>query len=344
MTSLDPMRGCVNQRYFIECPDGTFVIPPGENFPAVVKDGEKIAPKSGKDKIWRWTKERYLRDKSLLIIKKVKSSNLVDQDGKPAKWNVYSKTYLNDVIEKGTAKPNSLVEQHINQLSSHELHDLDITFPHAKPSSLIKFLCEISQVKNDDIILDSFAGSGTTAHAVLDLNAENGGNRKFILIECEDYADKLTAERVRRVIKGVTSANDERLKKGLGGSFSFYELGDPIDIDAILDGKKLPTFESLAHYAFYTATGETFYPNKMDEKEFYVGSSSTYEVFMLYAPDADKLREIALNLDFAEKIEKKFPKKPKLVFAPACYLEEYDLRDRNIRFAQLPFEIYRLAE
>lgn len=65
---------------------------------------------------------------------------------------------------------------------------------------------------------------------------------------------------------------------------------------------------------------------------------------MIYAPDADKLRELALNLEFAETIEKKYPKKPKLVFAPACYLEEYDLRDRNIRFAQLPFEIYRLAE
>ena len=82
----------------------------------------------------------------------------------------------------------------------------------------------------------------------------------------------------------------------------------------------------------------------MNEKEYYIGSSSTYEVFLLYVPDAEKLRGMALNLDFAQKIEKKFPGKPKLVFAPACFLEEYDLRERNIRFAQLPFEIYRLAE
>ena len=80
------------------------------------------------------------------------------------------------------------------------------------------------------MVLDSFAGSGPTAQAVLSLNAEDGGNRRFILIECEDYADSITAERVRRVIKGVPTAKDEALKKGLGGSFSFFELGKPIEL------------------------------------------------------------------------------------------------------------------
>ena len=182
------------------------------------------------------------------------------------------------------------------------------------------------------------------AHAVLGLNAEDGGNRKFILVECEDYADELTAERVRRVIKGVKDSKDEKLKKGLKGEFSFYELSEPIEIDKILEGKKLPSYKNLANYAFYTATGESFDSKRVDEKNYYIGSSSTYEVFMLYASDADKLKKLSLNLDFAEKIEKKYPKKPKLVFAPACFLEEFDLRDRNIRFAQLPFEIYRLAK
>ena len=77
----------------------------------------------------------------------------------------------------------------------------------------------------DDIVLDSFAGSGTTAHAVLALNKEDGGNRKFILVECEDYADTITAERVRRVINGVENAKDETLRKGLGGSFTYCTLG-----------------------------------------------------------------------------------------------------------------------
>ncbi|MDI9364222.1 MAG: site-specific DNA-methyltransferase [Flavobacterium sp.] len=77
------------------------------------------------------------------------------------------------------------------------------TFETPKPVPLIKRLIKLSSSAND-IILDSFAGSGTTAHAVLKLNKEDGGNRKFILVEQEDYANTITAERVRRVIKKMS--------------------------------------------------------------------------------------------------------------------------------------------
>ena len=107
----------------------------------------------------------------------------------------------------------------------------------------------------DTIILDSFAGSGTTAQAVLDLNKKDGGNRKFILVECEDYADKITAERVRRVIKGIPKAKDESLKNGLGGSFTYCTLGDEVSEENLLKGKSLPSYEALSKYVFYTATG-----------------------------------------------------------------------------------------
>ena len=83
----------------------------------------------------------------------------------------------------------------------------NFSFP--KPSALIEYLIEISTDKNA-LILDSFAGSGTTAHAVLKANAKDGGNRKFILVEGEEYADKLTAERVRRAIKGYAWAGNQR--------------------------------------------------------------------------------------------------------------------------------------
>ena len=98
----------------------------------------------------------------------------------------------------------------------------------------------------NDIILDSFAGSGTTAHAVLALNKEDGGNRKFILIECEDYADTITAERVRRVINGVPDASNTSLREGLGGSFTYCTLGEPIEVEAMLTGEGLPEFSALA--------------------------------------------------------------------------------------------------
>ena len=72
---------------------------------------------------------------------------------------------------------------------------------------------------------------------MLALNKKDGGNRKFILIECEDYADTITAERVRRVIKGVPNARDDALREGLGGSFTYCTLGKPIEIESMLTGR-----------------------------------------------------------------------------------------------------------
>lgn len=115
-------------------------------------------------------------------------------------------------------------------------------FNSPKAVGLIKRLLVLSTNPNA-IVLDSFAGSGTTAHAVLALNKEGGGNRKFILVECEDYADKITAERVRRVIKGVPKEKDENLKNGLGGSFTYCTLGDEISIENMLNGKNCQTMK-----------------------------------------------------------------------------------------------------
>jgi adenine-specific DNA-methyltransferase len=107
-----------------------------------------------------------------------------------------------------------------NQTAKQELKVIfdadDHVFETPKPVSLISRILQIA-TDDESIILDSFAGSGTTAHAVLALNKEDGGHRKFILVECEDYADKITAERVRRIIKGVPKAKNEDFKKGLGG-------------------------------------------------------------------------------------------------------------------------------
>lgn len=215
-------------------------------------------------------------------------------------------------------------------------------FQHPKPVELIKKCIQIA-TEPDDIVLDSFGGSGTTAHAILAQNKEDSGNRKFILVECEDYADTITAERVRRVIKGVRTASDENLKKGLGGTFSYFELGKAIEFDSILDGKNLPSYLELARYVFYTATGEEFDERKLNEKRQFVGESKTHEVFLFYKPDIDYLKKIALTLDRAEELGK--PKgKRRLVFAPTKYLDQEQLDELRIDFAQLPFEIYKLAQ
>lgn len=98
-------------------------------------------------------------------------------------------------------------------------------FNFPKPSSLIEFLIKVATNENS-LILDSFAGSGTTAHAVLNLNKKDGGNRKFILVELEDYANEITAERVKRVIKGYGEGNNA--VEGTGGDFNFYTLGQSL--------------------------------------------------------------------------------------------------------------------
>ncbi len=212
MTSLDPLRGCSNQRYYIEAPDGTLLIPPGNVFPEIQKNGESIPPESGADKVWRWSKETYLKNKDKIVVKAVKSSNLIDSNGKTVKWNVFTKTYLNEVINNSTAKPNSLIEDHINQNSSHELNVLAIPFSFAKPSSLIGYLVEISRFGNDGIILDFFAGSGTTAHAAMQLNAEDGGNRQFICVQIDEATDP-KSEAYKAGYKTIFDITKARIEK-----------------------------------------------------------------------------------------------------------------------------------
>lgn len=192
------------QRFWIECPDGSKIIPPGSTFPPE-------RPNLG-DGIWRWSKKTFEENRDKIVIKQVKSSNLLNEKHEQAKWNVYTKTYLNDVIEKSTSKPNNFIEGHINQIGSHELNSLQIPFDYSKPSSLIKFLMEISQISENDIILDFFSGSATTAHAVMQLNAEDGGKRKFIMVQLPEVCDE-KSEAYKAGYKNICEIGKERIRR-----------------------------------------------------------------------------------------------------------------------------------
>ncbi|PQJ82696.1 site-specific DNA-methyltransferase [Polaribacter glomeratus] len=209
MTSLDPRP---NQRYFIECPDGSFVIPPGEVFPNQKLDAAFISPKSKKDKVWRWSYKSYLEKKDEIVVKKVRSSNLVNEEGGETFWNVFTKTFLNDVIEKSSATPNNFIENHINQSSSHELKKLGIPFDFAKPSSLIKFLMETCRVSENDIVLDFFSGSASSAHAVLDKNAEDKKSRKFIMVQLPEINNP-DSDEYKAGYKNICEIGKERIRR-----------------------------------------------------------------------------------------------------------------------------------
>ena len=200
----------------------------------------------------------------------------------------------------------------------------------------------------DAIILDSFAGSGTTAQAVLALNKEDGGDRRFILVECEkDYADAITAERVRRVIRGVPDARDESLREGLGGSFTYCALGPPVELDAILTGKALPAYDQLGALLFRTATNRPLDPAALDRDSNYLGEAEGRHIWLIYRDDLDWLKspEAAFTLSFARRIAgSKPPDARHLVFAPARFVSEELLAEERlpVEFAPLPFALYRI--
>ena len=210
-----------------------------------------------------------------------------------------------------------------------------------KPFELIQRMVLLS-TDPDSIILDSFAGSGATAHAVLAQNGEDGGNRRFILVECEDYADSITAERVRRITQGIPTAKDDALKAGLGGTFSYFELGRPMRQESLLDGSHLPSWEKLASYIFFTATGQEFDPSETDWETGFVGRTASHDVFLFYEPDVEKLKNLALSLPMARSLPA--GSRRKLVFAPTKYLDREFLHKYRIDFQQLPFQIYEAID
>ena len=163
------------------------------------------------------------------------------------------------------------------------------------------------------------------------------------MIENEEFVESLTTERLRRVIKGVPEARNEALQEGLGGSFSFVEVGHPMQLEALLKAEKLPSYEDLASYVFYTATGEDFDGKRIDRKTGFIGESAQYDVYLLYEPDLDFLKSTALTLDIARSLPKGSGKK-RLVFAPTKYLDSIHLDEHRIEFCQLPFEIYKAVK
>ena len=243
------------------------------------------------------------------------------------------------------AKLPSVIELD-TRLGSYEINEIFAprkrAFDFPKPSQLIRDILAFATDK-DSIVLDSFAGSGTTAHAVLALNREDGGNRRFVLIECEDYADSITAERVRRVIAGVPSARDKDLKAGLGGAFSYFELGGPMQQESLLKEDGLPDYAALAGYVFFTATGDQFDPGKVDRASGFIGSSPRGDVYLIYEPDAERLKDLSLTLEFARSLPPHRDER-RLVFAPARFLDEDFLDEYRITFCQLPFQIYQTAD
>ena len=204
-----------NQKYFIECPDGSKVLPPCSIQDEIMRVG---------DGRWRWTKGKYLEEleKGNVEFKETNNGVLVDEHGEKSKWNIYTKIWLNDRQDEGQV-PNDLILKFENRHSSKELQDLNIPFDFAKPTDLITHLIKLCGVNDDEIVLDFFAGSGTTANAVIQVNKEDKKNRKFVCVQLPQPTEEkseakkagfiniaeICKERIRRVIKKIKDDNNE---------------------------------------------------------------------------------------------------------------------------------------
>ena len=204
-----------NARYFIDCPTGEKCIPP-------------------ENKRWRCVKETYLvmLEKGEIEFIKTPNSPLIDEKGNKSEWNVYTKQYLDRRMNEGKT-PRDYLDTITNVIGTKEIKSLEIPFDFPKPTKIIEHLAKIIDSKSDDIILDFFSGSATTAHAVMQLNAEDGGNRKYIMVQIPEETDKagyqniceIGKERIRRAGKKIVEENKDRegIEK-LDTGFRVYRL------------------------------------------------------------------------------------------------------------------------
>ena len=204
------------------------------------------------------------------------------------------------------------------------------SFDTPKPVGLIERILEIAS-NSDSVILDSFAGSGTTAHAVLNMNKADGGNRKFILVEMEDYADSITAERVRWVIRGY--GEGKNAVEGTGGSFSYYELGDPLLIGENLNEAVEP--EKIREYIWFMET-KTPYTPAAGDNPYYLGQHNDTGYYFYYEPQ----RITVLDYDFLATVTEKAG--GTVIYADRCSIDDSKLSQMGIVFKKIPRDISRL--
>lgn len=250
------------------------------------------------------------------------------------KGSLQAKTYLDADKGKVVSTLWKYEEVGTNVEATNELKVLfgnNKVFDTPKPKRLIERILHISTNK-DSIVLDSFAGSGTTAHAVMKKNAEDGGNRKYVLVELMDYAENVTAERVRRVIEGY--GEGKKAVNGLGGSFDYYELGDSLFRP---DGNLNENvgIEKMREYIYYTETHEHLERKQEMAFPYLLDYFDGTGYFFYYEPnDITTLSHDTLNI---------VPQKAEhyVIYADVCAISKEQLAQMNITFKKIPRDINR---
>ena len=282
--------------YDVVCPDGS-----------IIKDGTWQISKATFEKELSDGNVDFIKNKQggYTVVKKVRIPN----EGKVIRSILTNSTNKNSADEMGAIFGNKK------------------EFSTPKPVELLKSMLDLVADPNS-IILDSFAGSGTTAHAVLNLNKKDGGNRKFILVEMEDYADSITAERVRRVINGYADT------EGTGGCFDFYELGDTLfNADGTLN--ETVGEDRIREYIYYTETKQHL-SRKREAANCYLLDTWNGVAYYFYY---ERGKETTLTYDKLSIIKQKAERY--IVYADTCTIDKDYLNEKSIIFKKIPRDIQK---
>lgn len=297
--------------------------------PDLGSDEVAIFPRlsDGSDGNWRWGKETAQKRIDELEVKLVKRRN---------EYDIFQKDYLDGDAEK-RVKPKSVWQGSEFSAEAGTLELKQImgkgSFETPKPTTLIQYCLEQIS-KQDCLILDSFAGSGTTAHAVLNSNRDDETQRRFILIELSDYADSITAERVKRVIRGYE--RDSKPVPGTGGSFSYYELGESLFVDGNLN--PVVPVKRVREYVWFTETGTPYESASVDGYPYFLGVHNDTSYVFIFEPD----RPTVLDRLALSQIPGECGAGSYVVYADTCVLSDDELRTLDITFKKIPRDITRL--
>ncbi len=305
----------------------------------------------GSEGVWRWRTGKVDDESERLIAKQVKR-----RETGVVEWDVFEMDYLDESdgrlfpsIWEGSEFNNETGTDQINEVLGKG------AFAYPKPVDLVKHAILLSGTTNGDLILDSFAGSGTTAQAVIELNNADSGNCRFILVQMPhetkeqeqekfNICQKITAERVRRVMNGYSYKNQKSKRvevDGRGGEFAYARIGQMLfDQFRNFAPGKYPSWEELARYIFYTETTTAFDAKKLSKKTGKIGEHGKRSYYLLYEPN-DKA-DAALTRDWLAATHKRDPG-PKVVYCEKIWMhrEELDEEEKygKVRAMVIPFNL-----
>jgi adenine-specific DNA-methyltransferase len=268
--------------------------------------------------VWRWGKPKSSENLNINIVGKLMNDGgymIVEKYRKADRMarSIWADKDVN--TEKGTLLLKDIFGEKV------------FNFP--KPFELVQRCIEMNTDHNS-IILDCFAGSGTTAHAVLNLNKQDGGNRKFILIEMEDYAENITAERVKRVMKGYNG------KEGTGGGFDYYTLGEPLFTGENKEYlNEAVGIDKIKNYIWYSETRSPWTASTTQTNDQLLGVHNQTAYYFIYHPTQ------LTSFDFETLAAIDVKAGQYIIYADNCLLSKDFLFRNNIVFKKIPRDISR---